>query len=138
MPLSDIVHPEDLDQPTLRSFYDDAELKTSIDSDGDLLVSRGVTCYAIPTKDKCRLLLLAFVGAREGAERNEKLEFANRVNNETSTIRARVNPKESIVFDYHVPIEGGVSGKAIVAATEFFLLAAAHAVDQCDETGVVR
>ena len=55
-----------------------------------------------------------------------------------SAVRARVNQKETVLFDYYIPIEGGITGEAIVAATRFFLRATAHAATECDEADIVR
>ncbi len=135
---SDLLMPADIALEPLRALYDRAGLQTSIDSDGDLVVTRGVTCYAIPTQHCERILLITFVGIKDDVGRDEKMEFANRVNNECSTVRAHVNRKEAVVFDFHIPVDGGTTGEAIVAATQFFLLASAHAIDQCDEANIVR
>lgn len=138
MPAAEVLLPEDISLEPLQALYDSAGLETQIDSDGDLVVTSGVTCYAIPTQHRDRIMLLAFLGTKDDANRDQKLEFANRVNNQLSTVRARVNQKERVVFDYHIPVEGGITGDAIVAATQFFLQATAHAVGQCDEANIVR
>lgn len=138
MQSSDVLTPTDIAIEPLQALYDRAGLQTSIDADGDLVVARGVTCYAIPTQNCERILLITYIGMKSDVDRLEKLEFTNRVNNECSTVRAHVNRKDAVVFDFHIPIDGGVTGQAIVAATQFFLLATAHAIDQCDEDNIVR
>ena len=138
MPAAEVLMPEDISLEPLQALYDSAGLQTQIDSDGDLVVTSGVTCYAIPTQHRDRIMLLAFLGTKDDVGRVQKLEFANRVNNQLSTVRARVSQKDRVVFDYHIPIEGGITGEAIVAATQFFLQATAHAVGQCDEANIVR
>lgn len=138
MSFPEIFLPEDISNETLQSLYDQSGMQTRIDSDGDLVVTRGVTCYAIPTRESERILLLTFVGTREGVQRDQKLEFTNRVNQQISTVRAYVDRKESVIFDYSIPVEGGVTPQAVVAVTKFFLIAAAHAIDQCDEADIVR
>lgn len=138
MTTPEILQPDDISVECLQSLYDEAGLQTNIDSDGDLSVTVGVTCYAIPAEHRDRILLLAFVGIREDVSHEQKVEFANRVNNQVSTVRARVTNKGSVMFDYHIPIEGGITGAAIVAATRFFLEAAVHAADQCDNDQIIR
>jgi len=138
MTVPELFLPDDVRNETLRQLYDQAELETRIDGDGDLVVTRGVTCYAIPSPERARIMLLTFVGVKEGITRAEKLEFTNRVNNEIAAVRAHVNRKENVVFDSHIPIDGGVTGTAITAATKFFLIAIAHAIDLCDEDDIVR
>lgn len=138
MPAAEIYLPEHIDVDLLQGLYDAAGLNTRIDSDGDLAVSDGVTCYAIPTRQCDRILLLAFVGTKGEIGHAPKIEFANRVNNQIATVRARVNQQERVMFDYYIPVEGGITGRAIVSATQFFLQATAHAVSQCDEEDIVR
>ncbi len=138
MTVPDLFFPDDVSNETLQPLYDQAGLETRIDGDGDLAVTRGVTCYAIPTPERARILLLTFVGIKQDVSRIEKLEFCNRVNNQIAAVRAHVNSKENVVFDSHIPIDGGVAGNAIAAATKFFLIAIAHAIDLCDEDDIVR
>jgi hypothetical protein len=138
MPVAEVLLPEDISREPLQTLYDNAGLRTQVDSDGDLLVSSGVTCYVIPTQQRDRILLLAFLGTKDDVDRDQKIEFANRVNNQVSTVRARVNEKERVVFDYHIPVDGGITGAAIVEATQFFLQATAHAANQCDEADIIR
>jgi hypothetical protein len=132
-----LLNPSDLGQERLQAIYERAELETRID-DGDLIVTDGLSCYAIPTRERDRILLLALVGVRDDAEPETKLEFVNRVNNEISTIRARVNAKGRVLFDYHIPVDGGITEHAIVLATKFFLNAVAYAAGTCDEGDILR
>lgn len=138
MPPTELLMPDDLEVARLQSLYDDAGLETMLDSEGDLAVTSGVTCYAIPSQQKDRIQLLAFVGVKDEVEYGDKMEFANRVNNQVSTVRARVNRKGTVLFDSHIPVEGGITGSAIVQATQFFLQATAYAANQCDDDGIVR
>lgn len=138
MQFPEILFPGDIRTDTLEQLFQKADLETRIDSDGDLVVTRGVTCYVIPTQEAARLLLLTFVGIKEETSAEQKLAFANRVNNQIASVRAHVNQNEKVVFDSHIPIDGGITGAAIVAATKFFLIAIAHAIDSCDEADIVR
>lgn len=138
MPAAEILLPDDLALDQLQSLYDSAGLQTRVDSEGDLIVTSRASCYAIPTRQRDRILLLAFLGTKDDVGRELKIEFANRVNNELATVRARVNQNDRVVFDYYIPVEGGITGEAIVAATNFFLQATAHAANHCDEADIVR
>jgi len=138
MQFPEVLLPKDIAIEPLQAIYDRAGLETRIDSDGDLVVTRGVTCYVMPSEQRGRIMLLTFVGIKQDTKRGQKLEFANRVNNEVVAVRAHVNRKENVVFDYHIPVDGGVTGEAILAATEFFLIAIAHAIDRCDDDEIVR
>lgn len=138
MPINEVLRPEDIVEDTLEAIFDPTDLQTRRDQDGDLIVTRGVSCYVMPAAQNERILLMAFVGVKENVERRDKLEFVNRVNNEVASVRGHVNERESIVFDYHIPVRGGISSEAIVEATRFFLLAISHAIDHCDQDAIVR
>jgi hypothetical protein len=138
MPVNEVLRPEDLSEEMLEALFEPTDLETRRDHDGDLVVTRGVSCYLMPIAENERIMLMAFVGVKENTERADKLEFVNRVNNDISTVRGHVNDREAVVFDYHIPIRGGISGEAIVEATRFFLLAIAHAIDRCDHDDIVR
>ncbi|WP_161604754.1 YbjN domain-containing protein [Roseiconus nitratireducens] len=138
MQFPEVLLPKDITLETLQALYDRSGLETKIDADGDLVITRGVSAYVMLSEQANRVLLLTFVGIKEEISRNQKLEFANRVNNEIAAVRAHVNSREGVVFDYHVPIEGGVTSEAFLAATDFFLIAIAHAIDRCDQDDIVR
>lgn len=138
MPINEVLRPEDIAEDTLEAIFEPTDLETHRDQDGDLVVTRGVSCYVMPSAQNERILLMAFVGIKESTDRREKLEFVNRVNNEIASVRGHVNQRESIVFDYHIPVRGGISSEAIVEATRFFLLAISHAIDHCDQDEIVR
>ena len=138
MPVNEMLRPEDLSDQLLEAIFEPTDLETRRDDDGDLVVTRGVSCYVMPTAENERIMLMTFVGMKEGVDRAEKLEFVNRVNNDMSVVRGHVNERESVVFDYHIPVRGGISGEAIVEATRFFLLVIAHAIDRCDQGDIVR
>ncbi|QDV41648.1 hypothetical protein Enr13x_14910 [Stieleria neptunia] len=138
MPINEVLRPSDLTAELLDAIFEPTDLEVRRDNDGDLVVTRGVSCYVMQTAENERLMLMTFVGVKENTDRSAKLEFVNRVNNDISTVRAHVNERESIVFDYHIPIRGGIGAEAIVEATRFFLLASAHAIDRCDQDDIVR
>ena len=45
--------------------------------------------------------------------------------------------KGTLAFDYHIPVDGGVTPRAIVLATRFFLDVAVAAIRGCDTDGLV-
>ena len=138
MPAAEVLQPEDIAPESLQALYDQAGLQTEIDADGDLLVTSGISCYVIPTKQRDRILLMAFVGTKEDVDRDPKVEFANRVNNQLSLIRSRVNDSGRVILDYYIPVEGGIAAEAVVSVTRFFLDATAHAVSNCDDDHILR
>jgi hypothetical protein len=133
----EIVTPELITIPMLKSLFDAAFMETSIDSDGDLYVKADTGCYVMPTKSKDRIHLLAQFRADEKSSRQARLELANRINYEMSTVRSYLNDKGNVVFDYYIPVEGGITKKAIVMATRFFLSVIVSGIRQHDSDNVV-
>ena len=137
MPTAEVVGPADISPLMLQSLYETSGIQTSIDSDGDLAVTTSATCYVFPTEAGDRIQLTAFLSTDHSAAQGDLLDFANRVNNRYSTVRARVTDKGTLAFDYHIPVDGGVTPRAIVLATRFFLDVAVAAIRECDTEGLV-
>lgn len=131
------LNPASLSVARLKAIYDAAFMHTEIDSDGDLRVEEVLGCYVIPAKPCERISLNSRIKAREGSTRQQRLEFVNRFNDEIAVVRACVNKSGNFTFDYYVPIDGGISPKALVLATKFFLKAIAGGIRACDTEDVV-
>lgn len=121
----------------LKAVFDAAYMDTEIDSDGDLRVQDLLGCYVTPVESGEWIILTTHFSARDGSTRRERFEFVNRFNNEIAVIRACVNHSGSFTFDYYVPVDGGISPKALVRATRFFLMALANGIRTCDNVNVV-
>jgi hypothetical protein len=133
----EVVTQDQITIPMLKSLFDAAFMETSIDSDGDLYVKGDTGCYVMPTKSKDRIHLLAQFRADEKSSKQARMELANRINYEMSTVRAYLNDKGNLVFDYYIPVEGGITKKAIVLATRFFLSVVVSSIRQYDSDNVV-
>jgi hypothetical protein len=129
--MAEVISPKDINAPTLKKLYDDAYMDTTLDNDGDLRVEEdGLGCYVLPINDGNRVKLLTVWQARRGCSPAKRLEFANRVNDSIITVRVSVND-DLIFFDYYIPVEGGITRKAIVLATKHFLAVQKLAVLEC-------
>ena len=128
----DVLSPREVeDTNTLKSLFDDAYMDTSLDNDGDLHVDEdGLGCYVLPINEGSRIKLLAVWQARSGSTRSKRLEFANRVNEGIITVRVSISD-DVIFFDHYIPVEGGITKKAIVLATKHFLNVQKSAIVQC-------
>lgn len=135
--MPELVMPDDITVDLLKALFDSAYMTTKIDSDGDLYVKDDIGCYVLPTKSKERIQLMSLFSAEPGSSDGAKLAFANRVNDLITTVRVSVNKKGGFTFDYYIPIEGGITRKAIVLATKFFLGAIAAGIKKCDTDDVV-
>jgi hypothetical protein len=72
-----------------------------------------------------RIKLLTLWQARGNCPVKKQLEFVNQVNENIIALRASVSAGEQndrfVFFDYYIPVEGGISKKAVVLATKHFL-----------------
>jgi len=119
--MSEVLAPQDISPTMLKQMFDDAFMDTSIDSDGDLRVEEdGLGCYVLPINQGDRIKLLTVWNSRSTVPASLVLDFANRVNDGVITVRVSVN-KNLIFFDYYIPVEGGITRRAIVLATKHFL-----------------
>jgi hypothetical protein len=114
----------------LKQIFDEAYMETSIDSDGDLVIKDGYRCFLRPDPDGRLLAACSIFGAKEGASPQAKLEYVNRVNDQVKVIRASVMKDGRYFFDYYVPIEGGITKKAVVLAVRRFLSCLSSAMSQ--------
>ncbi|MBC8372181.1 MAG: YbjN domain-containing protein [Planctomycetes bacterium] len=64
---------------------------------------------------------MSIFGAEPGADHSDPVEFANRVNLEYVVVRASISEKDSIFFEYAIPVGGGITKKAVILATKRFL-----------------
>ena len=133
----EIVYPEQITVEMLKELYDSAFMDASIDDAGDLRVREGYWCFVLPPKQGTSIRLQALFAATEDSTRRQRLEFANRVNDEITTVRVCVNRIGGFTFDYYIPVDGGVTAKSIVLATKFFLRVVAGALQQCGAEGIV-
>jgi len=118
--MSDLIVPDNLSKELLKDIYDSAFMTTMFDDDGDLRVGDGgIKCYAFP-KEK-HIKLMSIFGAEPGADHSDLVEFANRVNLEYVVVRAAISEKDSIFFEYAIPVDGGITKKAVILATKRFL-----------------
>ena len=127
-----VLSPKDINSSTLKQMFEDAYMEAIVDHDGDLRVDEdGLGCYVLPHNEGDRIKLLTVWQARQGCTVARRLEFANRVNDSIITVRVSIGEDDLIFFDYYIPVEGGITPKAIVLATKHFLAVQKMAVLEC-------
>ncbi len=117
----ELIQTDDVSAEALKQLFEDAYMEVSLDSDGDVRIKDGYTCFLKPDTDKRLVVLYAIFGAKPEAELAAKLEYANRVNDQVKVVRTSVMADGRFYFDYYIPVEGGITKKAIVLATRRFL-----------------
>lgn len=131
----ELLLPQDVNSALLKQLFDDAYMETSVDSDGDVRIKERYSCFLRADPDGRLIALYAIFGANAGAPLPAKLEFVNRVNDQVKLIRASVMSDGRFFLDYYIPVDGGVTKKAIVLAARRFLSCIEAAMGQ--DTGNV-
>jgi hypothetical protein len=116
----EMMFPEGVSVEALKDLFEQNFMDTSIDSDGDLIVSDNFRCYLRPDPDGRLILVYAIFGAAEGVKDMDKLAYVNRVNDQIKLIRASVAASGRFSFEYFFPVEGGVTKQAIVFGVRRF------------------
>jgi hypothetical protein len=115
------MQPADVKSETLKQLFDDAYMEVAVDSDGDIMIKDKYSCFIRPDADGKMIVAYAIFGANPAAAQAGKLEFVNRVNDSVKLIRASVMTDGRYFLDYYIPVDGGVTKRAIVMAAKRFL-----------------
>ena len=112
----ELIHPEEVSSASLKQLFDEAYMEASIDSDGDVRIKDKYSCFLRSDADGKMIAIYAIFGVAAGAQPDAKLEFVNRVNDQVKLIRASVMSDGRFFFDYYIPIDGGITKRAVVIA----------------------
>ena len=136
---TELVTPDNVSVEMLRDLYDAAYMDVTLDEEhGVLRIREELADRAHLSESKERIQLLAVYGVKEEAQRIERLELVNRINENYVLIRAGIDDDGDLWFDYCILVKGGLTKKAIVQATRAFLMLVPKAVNECDEDGIVE
>jgi len=136
---TELVTPDNATPEALRDIYDQAYMDVTLDGEhGVIRIREELTARAHLSESRDRLQLLAVYGVKDEAQRADRLELANRVNENYVLVRAGIDDDGDLWFDYCLLLKGGVTKKAIVQATRAFLTLVPKAVNECDEDGIVE
>ncbi len=136
---TELVTPDTLSAELLRDIYEQAYMDVTLDEEhGVLRLREEVTARAHVSESRERIQLLAVYGVKDEAQRADRLELANRVNENYVLVRAGVDDDGDLWFDYCILVKGGVTKKAIVQATRTFLMLVPRAVNECDEDSIIE
>ncbi len=136
---TELVTPDNVSVEMLRDLYEAAYMDVTLDEEhGVLRIREELAARAHLSESKERIQLLAVYGVKEEAQRIERLELVNRINENYVLIRAGIDDDGDLWFDYCILVKGGLTKKAIVQATRAFLMLVPKAVNECDEDGIVE
>ena len=135
---SEFVNPENVSIELIRDVFDAAMMEVTLDEEKKFIrIKEDVVARCTLSESKERVMLVAYYGIKEEAQRIDRLELANRINDQYVLIRASIDDDGDLQFDYCLVLKGGVSKKHIVQATRVFLMLVPKAVSECDEDGIV-
>jgi hypothetical protein len=135
---NELVTPENVSIEMIQEIYEAAMMDASLDEEKkQIRIKEEVVAKAFLSESKERLQLVAYYGIKEDAQRIDRLELVNRINENYVFIRAGIDDDGDLWFDYTILLKGGLTKKAIVQATRVFLMLVPRAVNECDEDGIV-
>lgn len=135
---TDLVTPDNVSIELIRDVYEQAFLDAVMDDEKkQIRLREEVLARAFLSESKERLQLMAYYGIKDEAQRLDRLELVNRINENYVLVRAGIDDDGDLWFDYCLLLKGGVTKKAIVQATRVFLMLVPRAVNECDEDGIV-
>jgi len=136
---TELVTPDNVTAEMLRDLYEAAYMDVALDEEsGVIRVREELAARAQLSESKERILLFAVYGLKDDTQRIDRLELANRINENYVLIRAGIDDNGDLWFDYCILVKGGLTKKAIVQATRTFLMLVPKAVNECDEDGIVE
>lgn len=134
----ELVTPENVSIEMIRDIYEAAFMEATLDEEKkQIRIKEEVLARAFLAESKERLQIVAYYGVKDDAQRIDRLELVNRINEQYVLIRAGIDDDGDLWFDYCVLLKGGITKKAIVQATRVFLMLVPKAVNECDEDGIV-
>lgn len=119
-PPADLVYPENVTKEGLRDLFVAAYMDASIDEDGDVLVKESYRSYLVPSQDAAWIRLYSPFKGNESATLEDKVTYANKINADLIIVRAYVTDKGGFIFEEYLPVEGGITKRAIVLAVRRF------------------
>ena len=135
---AELVTPDNVSIEMVRDVYEAAYMEVTLDDEKkQLRIREEVLARAFLSESKERLQLVAYYGIKDDAQRIDRLELVNRVNENYVVIRAGIDDDGDLWFDYTILLKGGITRKALVQATRVFLMLVPKAVNECDEDGIV-
>jgi hypothetical protein len=132
----EIVHPNDISKEMLQSVYENAYMETSFDADGDLKVKETYSAYILPQADGKRIRLMCQFRTNPKSSAQDRINFANKINDKLILIRAYVLENGIVGFDYYIVVEGGTTKRNIIMTTKLFHTLLDGAIQQ-DEKNVL-
>jgi hypothetical protein len=122
MSSDDLITPENVSTALLKSIFEAAYMDIDYISDHDLLVVKelGLRCFVLPDqRTECISLVVQF-SIKQNIPDAEKFRVVNEIHSNYVMVRAMF-VDDSLRFDYHINLQGGVLKKTLVMTVKRFL-----------------
>jgi hypothetical protein len=117
---NDVLPAEQISSEALRSLFESAMFDFTVDDDGDIVVRDGYTVLVTGGKNRF-VRLMSIFSFKPDISSEAKFHFCNRINDELVAIRASAHGPDSLVVDWYLPTDGGITKKAVVMGLRKFL-----------------
>lgn len=135
----EMVTEANVSRDLLKAMYDAARVPAAVDGGGNLVVSLPqVKLFVLPGKDSIRFL--ASYGFAPRATLQERLDLANRINDEYMMARASLPEARpgTLAVDYYVILGPGIGRATLVAMTKRFGEVVVEAVGMLDTDRLIQ
>jgi hypothetical protein len=135
----ELVTEANLSRDLLKAMYDAARVPASVDGGGNLVVTLPeVKVFVLPGKDSVRLMASYDFAPR--ATRQERLDLANRINDDYIMARASLPEARpgTLAVDYYVMLGAGMSRASLVAITRRFGEVVVEAIGVVDTDRLIQ
>lgn len=114
-----ITH-ETASREALKAVFDAAYCDTRYDDDGDLRVQESLSCVVVPNADTKVIELSCSFTFTPDSSHLQRLEAVNAMNTRWLIIRACLVGTDTLRFSYDIPLDGGITPKALVLTVKRF------------------
>ena len=118
---NELITSENFSVEQLKTIFDDAYMDISVGEKGEIMVHDDVDCLVLINEQRKDLVrLMALFGFEPTVSEVDRLRTANRINDEYIVVRAIAGLNDTLQFDWHIPVSGGISKKSLVLTVKRF------------------
>jgi len=134
-----LIERDDLTNEKILEIYKAAFIEAEMDDDGVVVVTiEGIHLRARVLDERPFFALSAGFGLKDGADRMQALEMANRFNDKLIMVRCSIPEDDEVFayFDHFTMTEGGISAEEIVRVTQRFARIIRDGITEYDADGL--
>lgn len=137
--MNDIITPSEMNNERLYELFKTAYMKPEYDSDGDIRFKGPSGFHQIVSVDTKKELIkfMSIFRLKKDRDRIEKLEWINKLNDTLVFSRYSIHRENSLMVDYFLPYEEGLTPFHIMGAMKWFDQATLVAIRERDESDLL-